>query len=147
MNPMETFRITIYSLKNTQHTKLHFHFQHLFAKPSFSKLRRSTHRTFMLVLMTLFILLGTLVVGHTMAPYAGDLDAENPKSKKKQKEKVVGHEIGVFLTDLHHILHARSCNHFLWFPHTPGPPRPLKRPQNFNLLFEFFQLLLFWFTF
>ena len=26
----------------------------------------------------------------------------------------------------------------------PSPPRPLKRPKHFNLLFVFFQLLLFW---
>ena len=36
----------------------------------------------------------------------------------------------VFLKDVHHILNERSCNHFPWFPHTPVPPRPLKRPQN-----------------
>ena len=28
------------------------------------------------------------------------------------------------------ILHARSCIHFLWFPHAHRAPRPLKRPQN-----------------
>ena len=54
-----------------------------------------------------------------------------------------------FLTDLHHILHARSCNHFIWFPHTPKPSRPLKRPKISYLLFAFLflQLLLFWYTF
>ena len=43
-----------------------------------------------------------------------------------------------FLTDLHYILHARSCIHFRRFSHTPMPPRPLKRPKNFSLLFAFF---------
>ena len=28
---------------------------------------------------------------------------------------------------MHQILHARSCDHFLSFPHTPKPRRPLKR--------------------
>ena len=45
----------------------------------------------------------------------------------------------VFITtDFHHILHARSCNHFQWFPHTPMPPRPLKRPKNIDLLLDMF---------
>ena len=35
-----------------------------------------------------------------------------------------------FLTDSHHILHARSQIYFRWFPHARWPPRPLKRPQN-----------------
>ena len=48
----------------------------------------------------------------------------------KISKKSFGHEISVFLTDLHHILHERSCNYFQWFPHTPMPSRPLKRPQN-----------------
>ena len=26
------------------------------------------------------------------------------------------------LKDFHHILHARNCDHFRWFPHTPMPP-------------------------
>ena len=64
--------------------------------------------------------------------------------KKKKKRKVFAHEIIDFLTDLYHNLHAQSCTHFLWFPHTPRPPRALKRPQHFNLFFAlFFQLLLF----
>ena len=51
------------------------------------------------------------------------LDAESHKSKKQEKNwKLVGHGIGVVLTDLHHVLHARSCKHFLWFPHTPKAP-------------------------
>ena len=61
---------------------------------------------------------------------------QNPKT-------LVDHEIGVFLTDLHHILHARSCNHFQSFPHTHKPTRPLKWSKIFNLLFEYLQLLLF----
>ena len=36
--------------------------------------------------------------------------------------------------DLHHILHTRSCLHFRWFPHERWPPRPLKRHQNWDLL-------------
>ena len=67
-------------------------------------------------------------------PSAGTLDAEIPKSNKK-KRKNNGREISVFLTDLSHILHTRSCKHFLWFPHTPKPPRALKRLHRFNLLF------------
>ena len=39
-------------------------------------------------------------------------------------------------------MHARSCIHFLWFTNTPEPPRPLKRPKNFILFFEFFFLTL-----
>ena len=69
------------------------------------------------------------------------------KVRIKTKRKI-GHEIGVFLTDLRHILHSRSCNHFLWFPHTPKPPWPLKRPTNFNFaFFFFFPLSLFWLIF
>ena len=52
-----------------------------------------------------------------------------------------------FLTDLHHILDARSCINFLWFPHTPKPPRPLKLLKYFNSIFTSVQLLLVWFTF
>ena len=78
-------------------------------------------------------------------PSAAALDAENHKSKNNINLKN-GHEISFFLTELHHILHARSCIHFLWFPHTPRPPRPLKRSQNFYLLFTLLQLLLFGLT-
>ena len=47
-------------------------------------------------------------------------------------------ELVAFLPELHHILHARSCNHLQSFPHTPKPPhRPLTLPKNFNLLFTF----------
>ena len=56
----------------------------------------------------------------------GDLNAESPKNFFNKN----GHGIGDFLTDLQHILHARSCIHCLWFPHARRPPRPLKRPQN-----------------
>ena len=62
---------------------------------------------------------------------------------KEISKKLLGREIDVFPTDLHRIWHARSCSHFLWFPHTPKPPRPLKRPKDFNLLFEFLQLFSF----
>ena len=58
----------------------------------------------------------------THGPSEGALDAESPKKQKKQ-----GRDIGVFLMDLHHILHARNRLQLLWFPHTPKPPRPLKR--------------------
>ena len=47
-----------------------------------------------------------------------------------------------FLTDLQRFLHARSCIHFLWPPHTPSPPRPLTRPQHFKLLFHVSKLYL-----
>ena len=40
-------------------------------------------------------------------------------------------------------LHARSCNHFLSFPHTPRFPRPLKRPWNFISFFGIFSNLYF----
>ena len=39
---------------------------------------------------------------------------------------------------MQHILHEQSCNHFQWFPHTPVPPRPLKRLQNEDLLLGIF---------
>ena len=45
--------------------------------------------------------------------------------------------------DVVNTLHARRCSHFRWFPHTLKPPRPLKLPKISNLLFAFFQLLLF----
>ena len=65
---------------------------------------------------------------------------------KLEEQKIIGREIGAFLTDLHHTSYARSCNRFLWFPHTPKPPWPLKWPKHFNLLlafsnFYFFRLL------
>ena len=76
-------------------------------------------------------------------PSAGALDAENPKSKhlKRTKYKKMGNETYAPGTDLHNILHARSCIHFLLFPYPPRPRRPLKRPQNFNLLITFFNCL------
>ena len=80
-----------------------------------------------------------------MAPPRG---LSTPRALKVNKNKItqMRHEIDVFLTDLHHTLHARSCNHFLWLPHTPKPPRPFKAPNNFSLLFAFPQLLLLWLT-
>ena len=54
-------------------------------------------------------------------PSAGALDAESPKCKKRIGETKVGHETNAFLTDVHHILHARSCIIFLWFTHSPSP--------------------------
>ena len=72
-----------------------------------------------------------------MAPTRGLSTLRALKVKIKKSKNLLGHGIGVFLTDLHHILHARSCNHFLQFPHTPKPPRPLKRPKNLNLFFAF----------
>ena len=53
----------------------------------------------------------------------GALNAENPE--RTFSKKTNGHEIVVFLTDLHRIFHARSCMHFQWFPHARWPPRPL----------------------
>ena len=48
-------------------------------------------------------------------PSAGALDAESPNSKNvKEPKTFVGREIDVFLTDLHHILHARSCTVFFF---------------------------------
>ena len=43
-----------------------------------------------------------------------------------------------------HILHARSCNHFRCFPHTPRPPRPLT--FTFTLLAYFLSPLWLWYT-
>ena len=63
-------------------------------------------------------------------PTVGALNAESPKRTFSEIPKNKGHEKGVFLTDLHHILHERGCNHFQWLPHTPRPSRHLKRPQN-----------------
>ena len=60
-------------------------------------------------------------------PRALDVKTEN------KMKKLFGHEISVVLTVLHHILHARSCHYFLWFPHTPKPPGALKRSKNSNL--------------
>jgi hypothetical protein len=70
----------------------------------------------------------------------GALNAESPKrTLSKISKKQYGHETGVFLTDFNHILHARSCDHFQWFPHTPMPPGPLKRPKNNDLLLGIFK--------
>ena len=66
-----------------------------------------------------------------------------PRAESHKRKKTNGREIGVFLTDLHHSLQARSSNHFLWFPHTPKAPRPLKRPKHFNLLLTFLKFY-FW---
>ena len=77
-------------------------------------------------------------------PYAGALDAESPKIQKRKCRKTNGHEICSVLKVLHHILHARSCNHFLWFPHTPKLPRPQKRPIHFKFILAFFQFLFCW---
>ena len=44
-------------------------------------------------------------------PSARALDAETPQSKNSKKEN--GRKICVCFTDVHPILHARSCNHFL----------------------------------
>ena len=53
-------------------------------------------------------------------PSTGALDAESPKRNNskhsKTKEERIWHEINVFLKDLHHVLHARSCIHFLRLP-------------------------------
>ena len=85
-----------------------------------------------------------LTITFNDGPYAGGSKVEiNKSSKTKQMD----HEIRVFLSDLHHILHVRSCNHFRWFQHTPEPPRPLNRPKHFNFLFIIFQLSLFGFIF
>ena len=91
----------------------------------------------------LFLELSVFMYG----PSVGALDAESPQSIFLQKSKTNGRGIAVCLTDLHHMLHARSRNDFQWFLHIPRPPRPLKRPDNFNLLFVLFQLLLFGITF
>ena len=45
-------------------------------------------------------------------PSVGALNAESPKRTFRKNKKENGHEIGVILTDLPHILHERSCNHF-----------------------------------
>ena len=80
-------------------------------------------------------------------PTVGALNAETPKRTfSKKSRKYFGHEIGVFLTDFHHILHARICNHFQWFPNTPMLPRPLKRPKTMIYSWAFFKKrkILFW---
>ena len=51
------------------------------------------------------------------------------------RNNLFGHEIGVVLTGLHHILHAQSCNHFPWFPHTPKPPQASQ--TTYTLQFTF----------
>ena len=64
-------------------------------------------------------------------PHRGGSQRREPsKNFFEISTKKKGHGIGVFLTDLHHILHARSCMHFQCFPHARWPHRPLKRPQN-----------------
>ena len=72
-----------------------------------------------------------------MAPPRGLSTPSSLKEKNKNTKKVSVTKGVSFLTDVHHILRAQSCNHFLWFLHTPKPPRPLKRPRNFNLLLHF----------
>ena len=49
-------------------------------------------------------------------------------------QKRFGRELSVFLTELYHSLHARSCMHFLWFTHARWFPRRLQRPQNQDVL-------------
>ena len=64
-------------------------------------------------------------------PTVGALNAESPKRTYSNIPRAYcGHGIRVFLTDLHHILHARNCIHFRLFPHARWHPRPLKRSQN-----------------
>ena len=43
------------------------------------------------------------------------------------------------------MLHARSCIHFLWFPHTPKSPLPHASKTTYQLKFAFyhFQMLLY----
>ena len=60
-----------------------------------------------------------------------------------EKNKINGREIDIFLKDLHHILHARICNNFKWFPHIPKPPRPLKSHKNFLHFYNFYLFALF----
>ena len=80
----------------------------------------------------------------TNGPIRGALDAESLKSKHNRKQKNVGREIGVVLMDFLHMLHARSCNHFLSFPHMHRPPRPLNKPKHYNLFFCIFTIFTFW---
>ena len=73
----------------------------------------------------------------------GALNAESPKRAfSENPKKLFGHETCVFLTDFHHILRARSCDHFQCFPHTPMPSRPLKRHKNNDFLSDIFHLFL-----
>ena len=53
--------------------------------------------------------------------YKGALNAKRPQRSFSKIEKTNGREIGDFLTELLQQMHERSCNHFLWFPHTPKP--------------------------
>ena len=48
-----------------------------------------------------------------MAPPRG-LSTPRALQVNNNNRKVFGRGIGVILTELHHILHARSCIHFLW---------------------------------
>ena len=58
-------------------------------------------------------------------PTVGALNAESPKRFAcKTSKNEIGHEISVFLTDLHNVLHERSCNHFQWFRILPCPLGP-----------------------
>ena len=59
-----------------------------------------------------------------------------------QQKKQFGRETGVPGTDLHYILHARSCIHFLWFQHSPRPPEASKTTSTLQFAFYIcFQLL------
>ena len=104
----------------------------------------------MLTLMAIFILMiYGLMANVPLAPhgpFGGALDAESPKSNEKKNEQMFDHEINVLFMDLRHILNARSCNHFLSFPHTPKPPRPLKQPIIL-IYFCIFSTLFVWLTF
>ena len=73
-----------------------------------------------------------------MAPPRGLSTPRVLKVKIKNIEKQNPHEIGVYLTDLHQILHAGSCINFQWFPNSPRSPRPLKQPETSIYFFTIF---------
>ena len=74
----------------------------------------------------------------------GAVNAESPKRTSSNiSKKYFGQKTIVFLMDLNHILYERSCNYFQWFPHTPMPPRPLKRPKNNDFFLDIFPNIIF----
>ena len=54
------------------------------------------------------LLLGVRAKRHLLG-FAGALDAENPPTNLNIEKLLVAFFVSM---DLHHVLHARSCNHF-----------------------------------
>ena len=73
-------------------------------------------------------------------PTVGALNAESPKRIFFKKiKKAIWSRNKCFPYGFPPYLHARNCDHFQWFPHTPTPPRPLKRPQTKMYFWTLFQ--------